>query len=108
MTEPRKTRFFYSFSSKQCSLIINEKKFSCSFTYLTKNLLHTVNFSNDKIDNIIQHLHLNKDDHHDKISIRMFNICGILISKPAEIICKECLEIEIEKFSPIHKKSDKQ
>ena len=58
----------------------------------TENRLLTVNLSIDDIAKILQNLDPNKGHGHDKISIRMLQLCGNSICKPLELIFKQSME----------------
>ena len=84
-------------------------------SYKTENCLLTVNFSIHDIAKILQNLDPNKAHGHDKISIRMLQLCGNSICKPLELIFQQAMESgsfpsEWKKGNvvPIHKKDDKQ
>ena len=81
-----KAELFNSFFASQCSLIKNDSKLPSYLNYNTDNRLSTVNFSIDDIAKIIQNLDPNKAHGHDKISIRMLQLCGNSICKPLELI----------------------
>ena len=74
-----------------------------------------VKFVNNDILKIIQNLNPNKAHGHDKISIRMLQLCDDSLCRPLELIFKGCLTNGIfpsdwKKGSivPVHKKNDKQ
>ena len=61
-----------------------------SLNYLTNKSLQNIFFSSTNIAKVIATLNTNKVQHdYDKISIRMFNICGDTICRPLEIIFKQ-------------------
>ena len=60
--------------------------------YKTHNRLITVNFLIDDISKILQNLDSSKAHGHDKISIRMLQLCGNTICKPLELIYKQSME----------------
>ena len=110
-----KAELFNSFFASQCSSIKNDSKLPSYLNYNTDNHLSTVNFSIDDIAKIIQNLDPNKAHGHDKISIRMLQLCGNSICKPLELIFQQAMEsgsfpCEWKKGNmvPIHKKDDKQ
>ena len=81
--------------------------------YKTNNRLLTANFSTDRTAKILQNLDPNKAHGHDKISIRMLQLCGNSIFKPLELIFKQAMESgsflpEWKKGNvvPIHKKDN--
>ena len=83
--------------------------------YKTDNRLTALNFSIDDIAKVLQNLDPNKAHDHDKISIRMLQLCGNSICKPLELIFQQAMESgsfpsEWKKGNvvPIHKKDDKQ
>ena len=111
----KKVELFNSFFASQCSLIKNDSKLPSHLNYKTDYRLLTVNFSIYDIAKILQNLDPNKAHGHDKISIRMLQICGNSICKPLELIFKQSMESgsfpsEWKKGNvvPIHKKDDKQ
>ena len=83
-----KTKFFSSFYAKRS--LINSK----SFTIMTEKHLDNFIFSIDQFDNIILGLDPKKGYDQDKISIWMPKICGNLISKPLDVIYKECFYLD--------------
>ena len=110
-----KAELFNSFFASQCSWIKNDSKLPSYSNYNTDNRLSTVNISIDDIAKIIQNLDLNKAHGHDKISIRMLQLCGNSICKPLNLIFQQAMESgsflsEWEKGNvvPIHKKDNKQ
>ena len=111
----KKAELFNSFFASQCSLIKNDSKLPSRLNYKIDYRLLTVNFSIDDIAKILQNLDPNKAHGHDKISIRMLQLCGNSICKPLELIFKQSMEIgsfpsEWKKGNvvPIHKRDDKQ
>ena len=111
----KKAEVFNSFFASQCSLIKNDSKLPSHLNYKPNYRLLTVNFSIDDITKILQNLDPNKSHGHDKISIRMLQLCGNSICKPLELIFKQSMESgsfpsERKKGNvvPIHKKDDKQ
>ena len=110
-----KAELFNSFFASQCSLIKNDSKLPSYLNYNTDNRLSTVNLSIDDISKIIQNLDPNKAHGHDKIIIRMLQVCGNSICNPLELILQQAMESgsfpsEWEKGNvvPIHKKDDKR
>ena len=96
-------------------MIKNDSKLPSHLNYKTDYRLLTVNFSIDDIAKILQNLDPNKAHVHDKISIRMLQLCGNSICKPLEFIFKQSMESgsfpsEWKKgnLGRIHKKDDKQ
>ena len=96
-------------------MIKNDSKIPSHLNYKTGYCLLTVNFSIDDIAKILQNVDPNKAHGHDKISIRMLQLCGNSICKPLELILKQSMESgsfpsEWKKGNvvPIHKKDDKQ
>ena len=110
-----KSDLFNSFFVSQCSLIKNDSKLPSHFNCKTDDRLSAVNLSIDDIAKILQNLDPNKAHDHDKISIRMLQLCGNSICKPLELIFQQAMESgsfpsEWKKGNvvPIHKKDDKQ
>ena len=96
-------------------MIKNDSKIPSHLNYKTGYCLLTVNFSIDDIAKILQNVDPNKAHGHDKISIRMLQLCGNSVCKPLELILKQSMESgsfpsEWKKGNvvPIHKKDDKQ
>ena len=94
-------------------MIKNDSKLPSYFNYKTGNRLSAVNFSIDDIAKILQNLDPNKPHGHDKISIRMLQLCGNSISKPLELIFQQAMESgsfpskwKKGNIIPIHKKDD--
>ena len=83
-----KAELFNSFFASQCSLIKNDSELPSHLNYNTNNRLSAVNSSIDDIAKILQNLDPNKAHGHDKISIRMLQLCGNSICKPLESIFK--------------------
>ena len=86
-----KAELFNSFFTSQCSLIKNDSKLPSHLNYKTDNRLSAVNFSIDDIAKILQNLDPNKAHGHDKISIRMLQLCGNSICKPLELIFQQAM-----------------
>ena len=96
-------------------MIKNDSKLPSHFNYKTDDRLSAVNFSIDDIAKILQNLDPNKAHDHDKISIRMLQLCDNSICKSLELIFQQGMESgsfpsEWKKVNvvPIHKKDDKQ
>ena len=96
-------------------MIKNDSKLPSHLNYKTDNSLSAVNFSIDDITKILQNLDPNKAHGHDKISIRMLQLCGNSICKPLELIFQQIMESssfpsEWKKGSvvPIREKDDRQ
>ena len=87
-----KAELFNSFFANQCSLIKNDSKLPSHLNYKTNNRLLTAKFSIDGIAKIPQNLDANKAHGHDKISIRMLQLCGNSVCKPLELIFKQSME----------------
>ena len=87
-----KAELFNSFFASQCSLIKNDSKLPSYFNYKTGNRLSAVNFSIDDIAKILQNLDPNKPHGHDKISIRMLQLCGNSICKPLDLTFQQAME----------------
>ena len=95
--------------------IKNGSKLPSYLNYKTDNGLSTGNFSIDDIAKILQNLDPSKAHGHDKISIRILQLCGESIYKPLELIFQQAKESgsfpsEWKKGNvvPIHKKDGKQ
>ena len=110
-----KAELFYSFLSKQCSLISNNSSLPNYINYTTEKRLSAVALSVKSIGKIIQNLDSNKAHGHDNITIRLLKICGDLIYEPYETIFRQALltsvfpsERKKGNIVPVHKRSDKQ
>ena len=87
-----KAELFNSFFASQSSLIKNDSKLPSHLNYKTDNRLSAVNFSTDDIAKILQNLDPNKVHGHEKVSIRMVQLCGNSICKPLELIFQQAME----------------
>ena len=87
-----KAELFISFSAKKCSLIKNDSKLPPRLPFLTDKRLLMVKFVNTDMLKIIQNLNPNKAHDDDKISIRMFKICGSSMCRSLEFKFSNCLE----------------
>ena len=92
-----KAELFNSSFASQCSLIKNDSKLPSYLNYKTDNRLSAVNVSIDDITKVLQNLDPNKAHDHDKISIRMLQLCGNLICKPLKLIFQQAMESGMEK-----------
>ena len=96
-------------------MFFSNSKLPSHLNYKPDNPLLTVNFPIDEISKILKNLDPNKAHGHDKISIRMQQLCGNLICKPLELTFKQSMECgsfpsdwkKGNGFS-IHKKHNKQ
>ena len=73
-------------------MIKNDSKLPSHLHYKTDIRFLTVNLSIDNIAKILQNLDPNKALAHDKISIRMLQLCGNSICKLLEFIFKQSME----------------
>ena len=89
-----KANLFNDFFSKQCSAIGNNSSLTTNLIFETKNRLSTFDFSTGDIIKFIKALNPNKAHGHNEISIRMIKLCASSISKPLQILFKNCLENE--------------
>ena len=96
-------------------MIRNDSKLPSHLNYKADNCLLTANFFIDDIAKILENLDTNKAHGHDKIGIRVLQLCGNSICKPLKLIFKQAVESgsfpsEWKKGNivPIHKKDDKQ
>ena len=96
-------------------MIENDSKLPSYLNDKTDHRLSTVNFSIDDIEKMLKNLDPNKAHGHEKISIRMLQLCGNSIYNPLELILLQAMESgsfssEWKKGNvvPIHKKDDKQ
>ena len=111
----KKAELFNSFFDSHRYLIKSDSKLPSHLNYKTDYRLLTVNFSIDDIAKMLQNLDPNKAHGHDKIRMRMLQLCGNSICKPLELIFKQSMESgsfpsEWKKGNvvPIHKKDGKQ
>ena len=105
-----KSKIFYSFFAKQCSLIDHGSTLPSLFPLITEKSLSDVDFSVEDIKNINK-LDSNKAHGNDMISIRMLKLFDKSLCKPLSIISKSCLtqgifpsEWKKANDVPIHKK----
>ena len=77
--------------------------------------MSTFEICSDDIVKITRSLDANKVHEHDEISIRMIKICKSSVSKPMEILFRNCLESECfpkewkkADIIPVYKENDKQ
>ena len=110
-----KAELFNSFFVSQWSLIKNNSKLPSHLNYKTDNRLSAVNFSTDDIAKILHNLDPNKAHGHDKIKVRMLQLCGNSICKPLELIFQQVVESgsflsawKKGNIVPIHEKDDRQ
>ena len=96
-------------------LLNNNRQLPPTFSYKTNERLSSVKTTDDDILKIIAKLAPNKVRRHDKISIRMINICSTSICKPMRLLFNHCIDNSIypckwKKVNvvPIPKKGDKQ
>ena len=87
-----KAELFVSFSEKKCSLIKNDSKLPPWLHFLTDKRLLMVKIVNTDMLKIIQNLNPNKIYDEDKISVRMFKLCGSSMWRPLEFKFSNCLE----------------
>ena len=92
-----------------------ENKFPLRLPFLTDKYLSMLKFVNNEILKINHNLSPNKAHGHDKISIRMLNLCGDSWCRPLELIFTDCLATGIfpsdwknGNIELIYKKYDKQ
>ena len=95
--------------------LLSNSELPLNLHFTTEKRFDTLNFSNNDIEKIIQNLDSNKAHGHDKISIRMINICDKSVCKPLNLIFDQCIDtgsfpLELKKANIvlIHKKGDKQ
>ena len=70
----------------------NSSELPLNLHFTTEKCLDTLNFSNKHIEKIMQNLDPNKAHDHDKISIRMTEVCGKSICKPVQLILNQCFD----------------
>ena len=110
----KKAELFNSFFAKQGSLTNNNNQLSPPLSHKTNERLSSVKITVDDIFKIIAK-RMVKVHGHDKIRIRMINICNNSICKPLRLILNHCIENSIypcewkkANIVPIHKKEDKE
>ena len=111
----KKAELFNSFFANQCSLINNNSQLPRTLSHKTNERLYSIKITDDDILKIIAKLDPNKAHGHDKMSIRMINICSTCICKPLRLIFNHCIDSGIypcewkkANVVKIHKKGDKQ
>ena len=110
-----KPNFLMNFLNRQCTTAGNPSSVPENISFETAKRLSTFEISNDHIIELIRSLDPSKVHSHDGISIRMLKLCGTSISKPLQILYKNCLDNECfpqmwkkANIVSIHKKGDKQ
>ena len=74
-----KANHFNHFFASQCIPLNNNSKLPENQTYVTNTKLTSVKFEDAEIINIIRSLNVSKAHGHDDISIRMLQICDLLL-----------------------------
>ena len=87
----KKLTLFSHFFVDQCSLLSNNSVLPADLPQLTKRCLDSISLSSSDIAKIISHLDPNKAHDHDKLSIRIIELCGNSICKPLSVIFNNCL-----------------
>ena len=81
-----KAELFYSFFSKQCSIIDNGTKLPSKLVYHSNKKLSDIVFNNEDIGKVISGLDPNKTHGYDMISILMLKMYGESVHKILEYI----------------------
>ena len=96
-------------------MIKTDSKLLSHLNYKTDTCLPALNFPIDDIAKILKSLDPNKAHGHNKISIRMLQLCRNSVCKPLEFIFQQAMESgsflsesKKENVVPIHKKDDTQ
>ena len=72
----KKSQLFNLFFAKQCNHTETGSNLPTQTLHRTNKSLNNINFTEDVILSVIRKLDPNKAHGHDKISIRMLQICG--------------------------------
>ena len=91
----KKAELFNSFFANQCSLISNNSQLPPTLCYKTNERLSSFEITDEDTLKIIANLDRNKARSHDKISVRMINICSTSICKPLRLIFNHCIDNRI-------------
>ena len=89
-----KANLFNDYFSKQCTMIDNNSTIPANTCFVTEERLSTFEIYSGDFVKIIRLLDPNKAHGHDEISILMIKLCTSSISKPLEILFRNCLESE--------------
>ena len=91
LTSKKKLKLFSHFFVDQCSLLSNNSVLSADLPQLTKICFDSISFSSSDIAKVISHVDPHKGHGHDKLSIRIIELCGNSICKPLSVIFNNCL-----------------
>ena len=109
-----KTNLFNGLFNQQCTTVDISSSVPKDISFETEKRLSTFEICNDGIFKFIRSLDPNKAHDQYGISIRMLKLCATSITKPLQILYKNCLDNKCfpktwnDVIIPIHKKGDKQ
>ena len=81
-----KSNIFNSFFANQCTLVSNNSVLPSEYTYMTKEHIQSITFTESDVIKIIRDLDVNKAHGHDNISIRMIKLCTYSVAHPLTLI----------------------
>ena len=85
----KKQIFSICFFTKQCPL--DNSVLPIEFTYMTKECIHSLTFSESDVIKIIRAFDVNKAHGHDNILVRMIKLCANSVTNPLILICQNSL-----------------
>ena len=110
-----KANLYNYFLNQQCTTVNNPSSVPENISFETEERIPTLEVCNDNIVKFIRSLDPNKAHGRDRISIGVIKLCATSISKPSQILYKNCLYKECfsqtwkkSNIVPIHKKGDWQ
>ena len=110
----KKCTVFNEYFQKQCTTVETDSTLPPNINRTTEALINRVSFSEEDILTHIQALNVNKAHCCDDISTRMLKICDMSVTKPLNIIFKNCITAgyfpkawKMANLIPIHKKKCK-
>ena len=106
---------FNDYFSKQCATIDNNSAIPTNTSFVTEEILPTLEIFPADIVKIIKSLDPNKPHGHNEITIRMIKMYASSIAKPLAILFRNCLDSEYfprewtkANIVPVHKKHGKK
>ena len=84
-------KLFNSFFAMQCALVSNNSVLPSEFTYMTKERIQSITFSESDVIKVIRTLDVNKAHDHDNISARMIKLCTNSVAHPLTLIFQNSL-----------------
>ena len=81
-----KANVFYSFFAKQCLPIPSSSVLPAKILFITKDLIQTLCFGKGDVIKLFEVLNVNKGHDHDRISVKMIEICPDSMAHPLTLI----------------------